>query len=146
MESTGIDDIQAIDLETLLTKERLPPEWVLVPFSAHCNGELVNVLAVLQRTAVVHPARLEGEPQDRAVVRRSEVIVERGAIVTCPTKQGSWGWPHRWGSATVEVRRCSRCRRPEGQVAFPEGKSSCCRSCHREMSREWRRRTRQVAA
>lgn len=146
METTGTDDIQAVDLETLLRREGLPPECVLVPFSAHCRGERVNVLAVLQRTAVVHPARLEGDPQNRALVRRSEVIVERAAIRTRPMKQGSWGWPPRSGSATADVRRCSRCRRPEGQAVFPEGRSSCCRSCHRELSREWRRRTRQVAA
>lgn len=146
MESTGYRDIQVTDLETLLTSNHLPPEGVLVPFPADCRGEPVNVLAVLQRTAVIHSVWLRGDPQDRAVVRRSEVIVDQRALRVRPVEDSRSVWPARKGHAITGGRRCSRCRRPEGQVAFPLDRSWCCRSCHRELSREWRRRMRRMAA
>ena len=138
-----------ISLFHLLSERSLPPEALVVPHPADWRGTPVIVRAVLERTAVVFPVATEGLPEERSLVPLDQVMVaaERLRWRKVPAYSRSWGEGRYPG--LHRPRQCIRCRHCESEVPFPPARSSFCRGCRRQLSREWRARrkaTRAVAA
>jgi hypothetical protein len=122
-----------------------PRARLLVPFESTWHGQAVLVTAVLERTAVVHPANAAGDPDERMVARRAELLVEAGRL--------------RWAASQAERRRggfevwvtdrprhCSACHRTSAETAFRAYKSAYCVPCSRARQAVIDRRRRQRAA
>jgi hypothetical protein len=102
-----------------------PSARLLVPFEATWRGRPVLVTAVLERTAVCHPADAAGDPDERLVARRAELLVETNGL--------RWvvpGVERRRGAFEVWVkeapRRCSACGRTPSETAFRAYKAAYC--------------------
>jgi hypothetical protein len=84
----------------------------------------------LERTAVCHPLDAAGDPDERTVVRRAELLVEVGRLrwrEARPTPQGE--------GLVLQVqgrpRRCSDCRRTADETRFRAYKAAYCVDCSR---------------
>jgi hypothetical protein len=119
--------VSEISLLAALEEGRRP----LVPCSARWKVERVQVLAVLERTAVVHPAELAGEPPERVLARLGEVTVDPESVIWRPVEtKPRWGGRLRRG-----VRRCYGCGRSAPEVSFPAQNSWLCGDCRRARHR-----------
>ncbi len=129
-----------ISLFHLLSKRSLPPETLVVPLKADLGGVPVIVRAVLERTAVIFPVATEGLPEERSLVRLDQVMVAAERLHWRRAATQSSRWSRGQGSGVHRSRQCIRCRHCELEVEFPPARSSFCRGCRRQLSREWRAR------
>ena len=124
-----------ISLLVALEEGRRP----LVPCSARWREERVQMLAVLERTAVVHAAELEGEPAYRVLARLAEVTVDSESVTWRPVEtKPRWGGRLRRG-----VRCCYGCGRAAPEASFPARDSWLCADCRRARHRQDVRRGRE---
>jgi hypothetical protein len=115
---------------------------LLVPFEGTWNGQAVAVMAVLERTAVVHAADL---PDDRVLARQADVQVHPGRLRWKEAR------PTRPGEGLVlqpqqRPKRCSDCRRTADETQFRAYKAAYCVECSRRRQAVIDRRRRGVAA
>ncbi len=135
-----------ISLVNLLSDRDLPPDSLAVPFRANWRGAPVIVRAVLERTAVVFSAAAEGLPEDRSLVPLAQVMVAAERLRWRRAATQSSRWSRGQGSGLHRPRQCIRCRHCELEVDFPPARSSFCRGCRRQLSREWRARRKATGA
>ncbi|MGI8562605.1 MAG: hypothetical protein ACR2MZ_03455 [Candidatus Dormibacter sp.] len=135
-----------ISLFHVLSERDLPPEALAVPLPAAWRGVPVIVRAVLERTAVVFPAATGGNPEERSLVQLDQLMVaaERLRWRKVPAYSRNWGEGRYPG--LHRPRQCIRCRHGELDVEFPPARSSFCRGCRRQLSREWRARRKTTGA
>ena len=122
-----------------------PQARLLVPFDATWRGRSVLVTAVLERTAVAHPAGAAGDPDERMLVRRTELLVEAGWLrwrLARRTPEGEGLVLH----VKQRVRRCSECRRTADETQFRAYKAAYCVQCSRRRQAVIDRRRRQSVA
>jgi hypothetical protein len=111
-----------------------PRARLLVPFEATWRGHAVLVTAVLERTAVCHPVGAAGDPDERLLVRRAELVVEAGRL--------------RWAGSCDEFppcgrrsgagpRRCPNCQRTASETAFRAYRATYCIDCSRARQRAY---------
>lgn len=129
-----------ISLFHALSEREVPPEALVVPLPAHVRGTQVIVSAVLERTAVVFPAAAEGLPEERSLVRLDQVTVAAAQLRWREAHSFPRGWAVGQCSGLHRPRHCIRCRHGDEEVEFPPARSSFCRGCRRQLSREWRAR------
>ncbi len=135
-----------ISLVRMLSECARPPEALVLPLPADWRGSPVMVRAVLERTAVVFSAATEGLPEERSLVLLDQLMVAAERLRWQEVSANS----RRWGEGRYpgfhRPRQCIRCSHSESEVPFPPARSSFCRGCRRQLSREWRARRKTAGA
>jgi hypothetical protein len=137
-----LDEVQMALSEVLAANRRAR---LLVPFEGTRNGRPVTVLAVLERTAVVHVVNTPGSSDDRALARQTQVLVHPGRLrwkEARPARPGE-GLLLR---AQQRPKRCSDCRRTPDEMEFRAYKAAYCVQCSRRRQTVINRNRRQLAA
>ncbi|MGH7919889.1 MAG: hypothetical protein ACREQM_08090 [Candidatus Dormibacteraceae bacterium] len=141
--------LESVPLVDVIDQAARAGDDLVKPFEALVSGTLVGqrnvasveslqVLAVLERTAVVCPAGSDGSGVERSLARLPELFVDPAVI-----RWKAQGEEKRYGHDGVVSpharRRCPRCHRDEGDVQFRAYRTSYCVDCARAVAREHRR-------
>ncbi|MGH2930650.1 MAG: hypothetical protein ACRDL8_20770, partial [Solirubrobacteraceae bacterium] len=141
---------ESVPLVDVIDQAARAGDDLVKPFEALVSGTLVGqrnvasveslqVLAVLERTAVVCPAGSDGSAVERSLARLPELFVDATAI-----RWKTQGEEQRYGHDGIVSsharRRCPRCHRAAGEAEFRAYRTSYCVECSRQVAREQRRR------
>ncbi|MGH7920967.1 MAG: hypothetical protein ACREQM_13645 [Candidatus Dormibacteraceae bacterium] len=142
--------LEAMPLIDVIDQAGRAGDHLVKPFEALLSGSLVGqrgsasveslqVLAVLDRTAVVCRTGSDEAAVERSLARLPELFVDATAI-----RWKTQGEEQRYGHDGIVSsharRRCPRCHRAAGEAEFRAYRTSYCVECSRQVAREQRRR------